>query len=212
MYRRVNLLASCWYIYFSYPYTWFENILGRPPFYAENVDVLYSNIEKMHFELPEVSNEAKQFILSAMAYEPDSRPDANTLLCHSWLQGEESSIGTLLCFSQFEIPLQEGHGCAQRDSISFLKRILERIFSDVGIYWYSVENCDSVEFLRDTKPVFCRACISSEYYLKFFTLFVSETQERSAPAKVCFKLHRGRSILFLKVVHKLRDLILAAVK
>ncbi|EME32422.1 serine/threonine protein kinase isoform 1 [Galdieria sulphuraria] len=187
-------------------------LTGQPPFSDDNVEVLYSNIKNMHFKLPEVSKKAKEFILSAMASDPDSRPDAHTLLCHPWLTGEESSIRTFLRFSQFEIPFREGLHQSIKHFVAFLKKVVVNIFSDVGIYCYEVGNGHSIEFLGDRKPLFCQACISSEYYLKFFTCFFCETRGNVTLGKICFELHRGRSILFLKVAHKLRDLILTAVK
>jgi hypothetical protein len=165
----------------------------------------------MRFQLPEVSKEAQDFILSAMAFEPDCRPDAQTLLSHSWLQGEESSVRSLLRFSNFDIPLNGALFLAGREPSARLKQVIAQVFSDVGIYCYEfAAERHSSEFLRDRKPVFCQACISSEYYLKFFTFFTYETPNGISRGNICFELIRGRSILFLKVVHKLKELILAA--
>ncbi|KAK4524195.1 hypothetical protein GAYE_SCF02G2094 [Galdieria yellowstonensis] len=184
---------------------------GQPPFSDENVDVLYRKVKNMRFQLPEVSKEAQDFILSAMAFEPDCRPDAQTLLSHSWLQGEESSVRSLLRFSNFDIPLNGALFLAGREPSARLKQVIAQVFSDVGIYCYEfAAERHSSEFLRDRKPVFCQACISSEYYLKFFTFFTYETPNGISRGNICFELIRGRSILFLKVVHKLRELILAA--
>eukprot|EP00871_Galdieria_phlegrea_P006099 jgi/Galph1/977/GphlegSOOS_G5714.1 len=191
-------------------------LAGYPPFPDEDVDVLYKNIKTGNFRLPDISNEAKDFILQAMAVEPESRPDAKTLSSHPWLSGHCDSIGDLLCMSQFAIPLARNEyskDCS--DIASRVKLILKEIFSDVGIYSYDVsfQGVGAQMSVGCNKFKFCLACIASDYYLKFYTCLIHQADnDSSKPWIIKFQLYKGRAILFLKVVQKLRDLTCVSCK
>ena len=53
----------------------YEMMVGIPPFYNDNMKVLYENIEKGKLKLPKyLSNEAKKMITKMLNKDPKKRP------------------------------------------------------------------------------------------------------------------------------------------
>ena len=53
----------------------YEMMVGIPPFYNDNMKILYENIEKGRLKLPKyLSSEAKKLLLKLLNKDPKKRP------------------------------------------------------------------------------------------------------------------------------------------
>jgi serum/glucocorticoid-regulated kinase 2 len=59
----------------------YEMLVGIPPFYNDNMDVLYKNINKGKLKLPQyLSNEARKLLTKILNKEPKKRPSISQLM------------------------------------------------------------------------------------------------------------------------------------
>lgn len=59
----------------------YEMLVGIPPFYDDNMKILYENIEKGKLKLPKyLSNEAKKIVLRMLNKDPKKRPTLEQLM------------------------------------------------------------------------------------------------------------------------------------
>jgi len=68
-------------------------LCGFPPFYNESNEVMAKSIQSGEFEFPSpywdnISELAKDLIMSILRVEPDDRPDAGEILEHPWLSSK----------------------------------------------------------------------------------------------------------------------------
>ena len=66
----------------------YEYLTGSPPFYDDNLEVLYSNILKGNLKFPVGFNEAAQdLITKLMQVEPEARPSIDEIKSHGFFEG-----------------------------------------------------------------------------------------------------------------------------
>ena len=59
----------------------YEMLVGIPPFYNNNIKVLYQNIERGRLKIPKyLSSEAKKLIIRLLNKEPSKRPSLSELM------------------------------------------------------------------------------------------------------------------------------------
>lgn len=65
-------------------------LIGKPPFQAKDVQVIYERIKKSEYSFPEdkpISQEAKELITDLLSLNPLQRPTVNEILNYDWFKG-----------------------------------------------------------------------------------------------------------------------------
>eukprot|EP00002_Diphylleia_rotans_P012236 TRINITY_DN2395_c0_g1_i1.p1 TRINITY_DN2395_c0_g1~~TRINITY_DN2395_c0_g1_i1.p1 ORF type:complete len:324 (+),score=82.00 TRINITY_DN2395_c0_g1_i1:54-1025(+) len=75
-------------------------LCGFPPFYDDNIQVMYDQVLACQYEFPDpwwsqVSSEAKDFISKLLVLEPEKRLTAAQALQHPWVKGDMVQFGHL---------------------------------------------------------------------------------------------------------------------
>lgn len=70
--------------------TGYQRLCGFPPFFGDDEDEIYDQIEAGEYEFPSpywdpISDEAKDFIRSLLALERHDRPTVDEALQHPWI-------------------------------------------------------------------------------------------------------------------------------
>ena len=70
-------------------------LCGFPPFYEENNTKLFEQIKKCEFDFPspywdDISEMAKDLIRKLLVVDPKSRLDADAILAHPWVVGDDT--------------------------------------------------------------------------------------------------------------------------
>lgn len=66
----------------------YEMMVGIPPFYNDNMKILYENIEKGRLKLPKyLSTEAKKLLLKLLNKDPKKRPRLDQLMKDPFFEG-----------------------------------------------------------------------------------------------------------------------------